>query len=145
MARVEASVVISRPVEEVFAFATNPENDSLWQTGGQDMGSTYDGPIGVGAKAKGESQYLGQRFEWTSEITEYEPNKKMRSKFAFGSIVAQMGMAFDPVEGGTKVTMDIEGEIGGFFKLAEPIVIRIIQRDFQASLANLKDILEAEA
>jgi len=33
----------------------------------------------------------------------------------------------------------------GFFRLAEPIVIRIIQRDFETSLANLKDILEAKA
>ncbi len=145
MARVEASVVISRPVEEVFAFATNPENDSLWQTGGQDMGTAYDGPMRVGAKAQGESQYLGRRFEWTSEVTEYEPNKKLKTEIAFGSILAKIGTVFDPVEGGTKVTMDIEGEVGGFFKLAEPIVVRIIQRDFETSLANLKDILEAEA
>jgi hypothetical protein len=60
MARVEASAVIDRPVEEVFAFATNPENDSLWQTGGQDMGTSYDSPVEVGAKAQGESQYLGR-------------------------------------------------------------------------------------
>lgn len=144
MARVEASVVISRPVEEVFAFAANPENDSLWQTGGQDLGSTYDGPMRVGAKAQGASQWLGRRFEWTSEVTEYEPNRKVQSEMALGPISAKISTVFDPVESGTKVTMALEGEVGSFFRLAEPIVIRMIQRDVESSLANLKDILEAE-
>jgi hypothetical protein len=79
------------------------------------------------------------------EVTEYEPNRKLATEMAFGPIVAQQALTFDAVEGGTKVTLAIEGEIGGFFRLAEPLVIRIIQRDFEASLANLKDILEAEA
>jgi uncharacterized protein YndB with AHSA1/START domain len=144
MARVEANIVINRPVEEVFAFATNPENDSLWQTGGQDMGYAYDGPVQVGAKAQGESQYLGRRFEWTMEVTEYEPNRKLASEIAFGPIVAQQSLTFEAVEGGTEVTLVMEGEVGGFFRLAGPILIRTIQKDFAASLAKLKDILEAE-
>ncbi len=47
--------------------------------------------------------------------------------------------------GNSPVTLVIEGEVGGLFRLAEPIVIRIIQRNLETSLANLKDIVEAEA
>ncbi len=32
MARVENSVVIERPVEEVFQFVTNPRNAALWSS-----------------------------------------------------------------------------------------------------------------
>jgi len=32
---------------------------------------------------------------------------------------------------------------GGIFKLAEPVVNRMMQRQLESNLANLKDILEA--
>jgi hypothetical protein len=41
--------------------------------------------------------------------------------------------------------MTSEAEVGGFFKLAEPIVGRMAKRQTEANLANLKDILESQA
>jgi hypothetical protein len=38
-----------------------------------------------------------------------------------------------------------EAEAGGFFKLAEPVVNRMMQRQLEGNIANLKDILEAQA
>ncbi len=34
--------------------------------------------------------------------------------------------------------------MGGFFKLAEPLAIRMVRRQLETSLNNLKDVLEAE-
>ena len=42
------------------------------------------------------------------------------------------------------MTLEAEYEAGGFFKLAEPIIARIIQRQGEADLANLKDLVEAQ-
>ncbi len=39
----------------------------------------------------------------------------------------------------------MEVELGGFFKLAEPIVVRISKRQVEADYNNLKDLLEAQA
>ena len=36
-------------------------------------------------------------------------------------------------------------ELGGFFKMGEPLVVRTIKRQFEADVTNLKDLLEAEA
>jgi len=52
---------------------------------------------------------------------------------------------FESVAGGTKVTRVTEAELGGFFKLAEPLVARMLKRQFETNFANLKDILEAQA
>jgi hypothetical protein len=41
------------------------------------------------------------------------------------------------------VTLVAEYEVGGFFKLAEPIVARVAQRQADADNANLKDLMEA--
>jgi carbon monoxide dehydrogenase subunit G len=145
MARYEASVVINRPVEEVFEFVTNPKNDLLWQSGVLESEQTSEGPMGVGTTLRSVSQSMGRRMEGTWEVIEYKANKKITTKAASGPISAETSLAFEPVEGGTRISLVGEGETGGFFRLAEPIVVRIFQRDLEASLATLKDILEAEA
>jgi uncharacterized protein YndB with AHSA1/START domain len=145
MARVEASVVVNRPVEEVFAFAINPENDTQWESGILEVEQTSEGSIGVGTTLRGVGHLLGQRIEFTSEVTEYQPDRRVDYAIAAGPMHLEESYTFEPVEGGTRVTLLLEGEPGGFFKLAEPIVVRMYQRQMEGNLANLKDILEARA
>jgi uncharacterized protein YndB with AHSA1/START domain len=49
MATLEISTVINRPLEEVFAFLSNPENGPKWSSGSSDVTMTSAGPLGVGA------------------------------------------------------------------------------------------------
>ncbi len=57
----------------------------------------------------------------------------------------QNRVTFERVEGGTRVTLTLVGEPGGFFKLAEPLLVSMLKRQYQADLANLKDLMEAHA
>lgn len=65
-------------------------------------------------------------------------------KVTSGSIPAEIGYIVEAVEGGTKVTAVAEFETGGFFKLADPIIARMDQRQYETNLRNLKDLLEAQ-
>jgi uncharacterized membrane protein len=145
MARMETSVVIDRPIEEVFEFATNPENDMKWQSGILESGLVGDGPMGVGAQTREVRTFLGRRLESTSEITEYEPNAKLAFKSTSGPVQYQARLVFEPVEGGTKLTLTGEADTVGFFKLAEGLVVRQFEKEMQAALASLKEILEGQA
>jgi len=149
MARIEASVVINRPVEEVFEFVTNPKNDLLWQSGVLESEQTSEGPMGVGTTLRSASQFVGRRMEGTAEVTEYEPNRKIKYKGTSGPMTVEPSYSFEPVEGGTRVSFVGEGETGGFVKrlfgLADSIVVRMAQRGMETDFANLKDILEAQA
>jgi hypothetical protein len=40
------------------------------------------------------------------------------------------------------VTFHLEGESTGFFKLADPLLNRMLQRQWDTNLANIKDIME---
>jgi hypothetical protein len=40
------------------------------------------------------------------------------------------------------VIFELQGEPGGFFKLAEPLLARMLQRQWDTNLANLKDAIE---
>jgi uncharacterized protein YndB with AHSA1/START domain len=144
MARTEASVVINRTIDEVFAYLTDVRNWSQW-AGFPEAEQTSEGSVGVGATFRGVSQFLGRRAEWTSEVTKYEPNKRMEQKITWGGMSIEQSLTFEPVEGGTRLTMVGEAETGGFFKLAEPVVNRMMQRQLEGNIANLKDILEAQA
>jgi hypothetical protein len=42
-----------------------------------------------------------------------------------------------------RVATGVDAEVGGFFRLAEPLVGRAIRRQIEADMATLKDLLEA--
>lgn len=145
MAKVEVSVVINRPIEEVFAFAANIENNAQWQSGVLKAQVTSEGPIGVGTTYRYVTQLLGRRIEADGEIIEYEPNKKYSFESTSGPFPIEGGLTCEAAEGGTKVTQVVEADIGGFFKMAEPLVVRTIKKQFEADVGNLKELLEAQA
>ena len=71
MAKFESSIVINRPVEEVFALLSNQENNPKWQAESLEVKKTSDGPIGVGTTFHSVGQFLGRRVEGEYEVTEY--------------------------------------------------------------------------
>jgi uncharacterized protein YndB with AHSA1/START domain len=145
MAKLEAGITINRPVEEVFAFTSNPENEPLWRPELLKLEKTSEGPIGVGTTFREVMQFLGRRIENTGEITKYEPNNMIAMKSTSGPLAFELTGTYQPVEDGTELTFEVEAEVGGFFRLAEPLVARMGKRQMETQLANIKDLLEAQA
>ena len=144
MIKVEVSAVINRPVEEIFDYMSNPENSPKWQSGVLEAEQTSKGPTGVGATTREVRKFMGRQIDQTFEITEYEPNRLIRQKTISGPMKLDTIYAFESAEGGTRVTMGGEGDSGGFFMLADPLINRMAKRQMEADLANLKDMLEAQ-
>jgi uncharacterized protein YndB with AHSA1/START domain len=143
--REEHTVVIDRPVEEVFDFATDPNNDSLWQSTTLETEQTSEGAVDVGTTFRNTTKFLGRRIESTSEISENEPPHKQCIKITSGPIPGSGCYLFESADdGSTRFTQTFEAEVGGFFRLAEPVVGRAIRRQQEADMATLKDLLEAE-
>lgn len=141
MIRIQASVTVNRPIEEVFRFMTDNRNALQWQSGLLEARVTND-VVGVGKTWVDTVQVLGQRIEIASELIDYEPLRRVGFRSTSGPIPLEGRYAFEPDGQGTKVTFTLRGEAGGFFKLAEPIVARSTQRQWETNLANLKDLLE---
>lgn len=146
MARLESSVTINRPVEEVFAFLSNYENDPKWSSATVEGTKTSEGPIGVGTTWRSVSKVLGRRVETELEYIEYELNRKIAIRQASGPYPHTFIVTLERVEGGTKINFAGEFEPGGFFgKLADPLLTRIAKRPLEAGFAKLKDLMEAGA
>ena len=145
MVKVDTSVLINQPIEKVFDFVTTPENDAQWYIGVESRDHTPDEPPGVGSTSQSEIRFLGVPITVTWEVTEYEAPKKIGIKTAEGPVSVNAGYTFEEVgEGQTKVNVHGEADVRGVFNIAEPIVERMAQRQWEASFENLKDVLEAE-
>jgi uncharacterized membrane protein len=145
MARIEASVVINRPIEEVFAFVTDFENAPQWMSELVEGEQTSEAPVGVGTILRGVATPLGRRVESTQEVVEYEQNSKFAIKSTSGPVASEDRYTFESVDGSTQITRVAEAEMSGFFRAAEPLALRMMRRQFETNFANLRDLLEAQA
>lgn len=142
MLKMELSVEIKRPVEEVFAYLTDPAKEPEWNSAVLECRADPPGPIGVGSKIHIVSSILGRRTESTYEVTTLVPNKKYVHK-TNTPFPVEATYLVEPTAGGTEVTLEGVAEPGGFFKLAAPVLGRIANRQIQAQLDTMKELLEA--
>ena len=140
MAKLTKSITINAPVEKVFKYVEEPTNlPKFWPS----MVEVSD------VKRSGDQvrtfnwvyKMAGLKVDGNTEITERIPNQKTVSVSTGGTIVSN----YAPEGQGTKVTVDADYKIPGALlgKLAEPLVIRINERESETLLENLKTIMEA--
>jgi hypothetical protein len=89
MTTIERSIVIDRPVEEVWEFVHDTADNILWQTTLAESEKLTEGPMDVGTRVREVRHFLGLRIESTWEMTEYEPNRTSAIRGASGPIPAQ--------------------------------------------------------
>lgn len=145
MIRVETSVHIDRPSEEVFAFIANFENNPLWQSGQVEARFTSEGPLRVGSTYDQVAKFLGRQIVSTFEVLEYEPGRMVKAASTEGSFPITFTRMVEPAGDGAAVSAVIEGDASGFFKLAEPLLARMVQRSVDSDYGNLKRIMEQGA
>jgi uncharacterized protein YndB with AHSA1/START domain len=138
--RVDSSIVIDRPPDEVFAYATDPAHTPEWQSSA--LETSVDGPVQAGASGKEVRKFLGRRMESTMKIEAFEPPRRFALQVTSGPVPFHVEQTVEPDGTGSRVSVTIEGEPGGFFKLADPLVERAVRRELEGNLATLKDILE---
>jgi uncharacterized membrane protein len=146
--RVEESIIIDRPAEEVFGFLSVRTNDPVR------MASVTDSewldpaaPMGVGRRGRMVMQAMGRR-EFLDEVTEYEPGRRIAHRSVAGLMVIHTACIVEPAGSGCRATVRYEPERlpGGIVgRLTAPLTARLVRRTFRADLARLKHILEVGA
>ena len=145
MIKLEISALIDRPVQDVFIFVATPTNLPRWQAGVKEVKQTSADAVGVGATFHNSGEILGRRLDGDMEITEYAPDAKFGFKGVNGPMTIQAAITFKPVGTGTKLTLAIQAEPGGVFKLAEGVLVNQLRNQFEGNLDKLKALLEAGA
>jgi carbon monoxide dehydrogenase subunit G len=142
MVNIEGSVMIDRPVEEVWKFISDLSNISKWEPAILEMRQTSAGPIGVGStiEIRRKNMTIPQR------ITEWEPNRKFTFVVTSGPAKGTTGTySVEKIEGKTRITVSGDFKVNGIYKLVGPFITPSERREAVASLGNVKRILESEA
>jgi uncharacterized membrane protein len=143
MINVQESIVINRPIDEVFAFVANFENHPQWESNFQKVKLLSSTPSGVGTTYQCDMKLPGQTATSKFEITEYEVNKKIAFEGEpAGPAKPDGSFLFEAVPGGTKITLVPQPKFRGFFKLLEPLMAGYVRKQNQEHLKKLKSVLE---
>jgi uncharacterized protein YndB with AHSA1/START domain len=145
MLRVDHSVVVERPIDEVFAYLTDPETAPEWQGSALEARLEGDGPMRAGSRVIETRKLLGRRMESTMEVVEHEPPRRFVIRVSSGPVPFTVTNVLSEADGGTRLDATVEGEPGRFFRLAEPLVARAVERELHNNLATFKDVMESRA
>lgn len=140
--RVTAEIEIDLPVDEVFEYVTDPQNQVHWM---QAVNGIHDvsGPPSVGQRYTAHAQFLGKSLEQTEEITEFTPGEEYGWQTVKGPVHDVHHFRFEPHDDKTKITVELGVKDLHFLgRLAEPLIVRSARRHQEHSLETLKDLLE---
>ena len=143
--RIEESVEINRPLEEVYEYVANPENLAEWTGTVIETRKDTTGPLLEGSTFTSVAKFLGRRAESPFEVTAHEFPRLHSHKSTGGPFPLEWTLTFEEVAGGTRYTQVAEGEPGGFFGLVGPLLERMGRRQLRTDLENLKDLLETRS
>ena len=142
--RVEESIEINRPLEEVFSYVYDVDNCPEWTGPTIGVRKVRPDPPREGDEFTVAIKFLGRHFETPYERTSYEPKRWYTDRATGGPIPNQEWYyTFEEVSGRTRLTRVVEGEPGGYFKLAYPLIERALKHQVRNDLETLKDLLEA--
>lgn len=134
-------VTIAKPVDEVFAFFANPENDPRWRPGLVKI--THLSGAGVGARyaqqLKGPG---GAPIKTETEVVGLDPPRRIEFATVKGFIAPSGRFLFSDAAGGTTVRFELEVELGALKGL---LMGPMVQKTMQSEVGNLsraKDVLE---
>ena len=142
METIEINTFINRPPQEVWDFISNPTNNTQWSSNTEYAEWTSEGPHGVGSTQRDVGKVLGRKIESTSEITAWDPPNEFGQKSTSGPVPWWSTWILEPKENGTQLTVHTGGEVGGFFKMAEGLVVKQLVKMVDTNIEALKQLLE---
>jgi uncharacterized protein YndB with AHSA1/START domain len=140
MPEAAGTIEIRRPVDEVFAFLSEGENDRRWRSGvldirrksGHGRGAIYE---------QGVKGPFGRRVPADYEVTVFEPDRRIGFRAIAGPVRPEGSYELTAVDGGTRVRFALRAEPHGLAKLMAPMVARTMRTEV-AQLDRLRAVLE---
>jgi carbon monoxide dehydrogenase subunit G len=140
---VHGSIVINRPIEDVFAVLTNVENTGKWFPGNVTEWWTSPPPHGVGSTRRARVKMGLMTTENDAVTTVYEPPHRAGLKGTSKNAPFDAMLTFESVDGGTRVDTQIDFFMTGAAKLFGGMFTRWYGKSWDQGLVSLKRMMEA--
>jgi uncharacterized membrane protein len=142
MAHADATIVVCKPVHEVFNFLSNGLNNSLWRSTVTDVRLAVGKGAAIGSLYRqGVKGPNGQRVEGDYQITAIKQNEEIDFQVVTGPTKPKGRISLVGVGDGTRVKFVLDYATKGWDKLRDSYYTKSMEEDVH-QLSNLKRYLE---
>jgi carbon monoxide dehydrogenase subunit G len=141
----EGTATVDRPIEAVFDFLADGENDPKFSPRVQAIRKTTDGPVGVGTVYASTVKDAGMTTKREFKLTEFERPTRIRWTEISKNMVTASEGGYDlaPDGDGTRVRIFNELEGHGIGKLIAPLALRAARKGADDMARAIKQAIEA--
>jgi carbon monoxide dehydrogenase subunit G len=139
---VERSIHVEAPVEDVFSFMDDPENQAA-VTPSLGAVEAVERLENGGKRVRYTYSMVAVPLDGTVEAVEYDPPNRIVWELS-GAIEGEIRQTYEPEDGGTRVTYaaDYRLPVPVVDRVAAPLVRRYNEREVRRTLENLKGAVE---
>jgi uncharacterized membrane protein len=137
MPKIEDTIDVQVPVQQAYDQWTQFEDFPKFMEGIQSVQQLDETHVRWVAEIRGESR------EWTTEITEQQPDEKVAWKTIEGEVKNDGVVTFEPIAGGQtriNVQMDVEGESTGENVAGD--LLGVVKSQVRGDLERFKELIE---
>ncbi len=140
---VSTSIVIERPIAEVSAFATEPDNATAWYENIKSVKWETEPPYRVGSRVAFGAKMVVKQIAYTYEVMEFEPGSKLVMRTKDGPFPMETTYTWQALgENRTRMTIRNRGKPPGIGNIVSPLMGMAVKRANRKDLAKLKQVLE---
>lgn len=145
MADFKSSVIIERPIKEVFEYMIGMENVSEIMPNVVKMEKITDGPLQPGTKFMETRMIRGREMQNEIELIEYQENRSYATKSEINGLGTIYRYDFQEIEEGTQVQFEAEVQTKGLWmKLTKKFIVDMIKKEDGFQLKYLKEEMEGK-
>lgn len=140
--RIESSVVINAPADQIFDFIADVQRQPEWIGAVTGVSNISNTPVGEGTTFEISLALMGKTARASQQVTRFEPNRAFTQATTSGPIPTEISITL--VESGDSTTVHnvTEADISSLGRLAGPIAARTIRRQLETDLQTLRGIME---
>jgi len=135
-----AREIAARP-EQVAAVMFDAEREPDWMRAVSSAG-WRDAELRLGAKAWQKGRFLGKEISWTTEVTEYVPNRLLAMRIEGGPFRGTVTYTVATAASGCKVMIRNEGEPTVFTWMPKALVAAAMRAAMTKDLDRLASLVE---
>jgi uncharacterized membrane protein len=147
MVRLEFSIEIERPADDIYELISNPENDVKWQDAVLEVRKLTPGPVRAGSRYQHMLRILGKRMAVDVEISERQPHSSYVLQCVSGPLTFETRVKLTEVRrrAGYATLLDttVEGHPSGVVRVAAVALSRHRSREIDRDLRTLKRMMES--
>jgi uncharacterized protein YndB with AHSA1/START domain len=132
------SVVINRPIDEVFDAAVDLRNELKWNPRVQKMEKITDGPVGLGTQMRAK---WSKSTDITCECTEFVRPRSW-TWVNGGPFPVTLRIVLSEEPDGTRLTASFDPSAKGIMRLALPVFVRMMRKEEAQTLEHFHRYME---